>query len=724
MHGGSFVQDLAVVLGVAGVTGLLFRALAQPSILGYLLAGIIVGPGLHLVQEDRVHLLSEFGVVLVMFAVGLEFRVAKFVEVLPVSGVTGLIQIAALFGAGLTVATELGWSKNESLFLGACICISSTMVVSKILEQRPVAASVRRFLFGVLVLQDVAAIALIAVMTAVAKGTGASLSSVLVILGKLVLTLTLMVGAGMFVVPRFVGGLVKTKSAETLVVGAVGACFAVALLTEKVGYSGALGAFIAGILVAESGRGRQVEHAISAIRDMFAAVFFVSVGMTVEFGAALDSLPIALLLVGVVSIMQLLSVSLGGILSGSGVQRSVTAGLALGQIGEFAFILANIGQTAGATSPRLQSILVTVTVLTTLTTSLAMRFREPIVTAIDHTLPGRMRHLLSLYEVWFEELRARPSKGEKSFFASGARAIALDLLGIVICLIIWRLWSKQIGVFLGDVFGLPKRRERVAAIVASGLAVTPFVAALVLTARSLTLRATKQVFGDEVSPAAQALLRTAVAFLLLLLIGPPIALLFRTGLGIRSAWPILLVVFLVVGALVWQRAGKLDRDIFSHGERLLRAIAKQSQPERSGHSIPPPPIESDGTRPPMDSVAQIDIPRNSILPGLTHMLDITLTETSAAVGKTLIDLQLRTVTGAYVLAIKKPDQSSSIPRGNEPLQPGDTLVITGSHEDQDAALAYLLDGLRPESLPEDPSEDELEGARALPSVRPPRVEPS
>jgi len=388
----------------------------------------------------------------------------------------------------------------------------------------------------------------------------------------------------------------------------------------------------------------------------------------------------------------------------------VTAGLALGQIGEFAFILANIGQTAGATSARLQSILVTVTVLTTLTTSLAMRFREPIVSAIDHALPSRMRHLLSLYEVWFEELRARPSKGQKSFFASGARAIALDLVGIVVCLLIWRLWSKPIGAFLGDMFGLPKRSERMAAIVASGLTVTPFVVALILTTRSLMLRATRQVFGDEVSPAARALLRAAVGLLMLLSIGPPIALLFRAGLGIRSAWPILLVAFLVVSALVWMRAGKLDRDIFSHGERLLRAIANQSQPERGSRaSIPPPapgsvPPPAPGARPHMDSTMHFDVPRNSVLPGLTHLVDVTLTEASAATGRSLIDLQLRTITGAYVLAIKKPDQSSSVPRGSEVLAPGDTLVITGSKDDREAAERYLLHGQRPEAEGDGPSD--------------------
>src|SRR6478752_5132677 len=186
MHGMGFVQDLALVLGVAAVTGLLFRLLHQPSILGYLVAGLIVGPYLptpFFANPERVQALSEFGVVLVMFAVGLEFRLSKFMSVLPIAGMTGVIQIGVLLWAGFAVGQELGWSNRESLFLGACICISSTMVVSKILDQDPISPDSRRFVFGILVLQDVAAIALIAVMTAVARGSGASFGSVLGTLG-------------------------------------------------------------------------------------------------------------------------------------------------------------------------------------------------------------------------------------------------------------------------------------------------------------------------------------------------------------------------------------------------------------------------------------------------------------------------------------------------------------------------------------------------------------
>ncbi len=676
MHGVGFVQDLALVLGVAAVTGLLFRLLHQPSILGYLVAGIIVGPYLptpFFANPERVHALSEFGVVLVMFAVGLEFRLSKFLSVLPISGVTGVIQIGVLLWAGFAVGQELGWSNRESLFLGACICISSTMVVSKILDQDPIAPDARRFVFGVLVLQDVAAIALIAVMTAVARGSGASFGSVLGILGKLVLVLFALIAVGMFVVPRFARVLVRSKSRETLVVGAMGLCFAFALIAHGLGYSVALGAFIAGVLVAESGQGAQVEHAIVAVKDMFAAVFFVSVGMSVDPHVALANLPIAGLILAVVVVCQLLSVGVMGILSGTGVRRAVTAGLALGQIGEFAFILAAIGMSARVVRSELQPILVTVAVLSTFTTSLLLKQRERIASGVDAILPGRVRHLLTLYEVWFEELRGRSGK-EASLIRKAVRAILFDICGIVIIALIWKVWKQDIGSKLTELLGFPPRRARLVGGTAVLLSLVPFLVAMMLSTKKLMMLVVERALGADPSPSARALLRASVALLVVLCVGIPAGAVLKPLLGLPRVWPVLLVAFLFVGAVAWRQAGKLDGDIQSGGEILVRAIASQGLPDHDAHE-----------------------PRGSILPGLTKMRELTLEAGAAAIGKTLADLRLRTVTGANVIALRRADGVVVIPQGTESLVEGDTLYLAGTRADQRNAELFLQDGHMPES---------------------------
>ena len=298
MPEGNFVVDLAIVLSVAGVTSVLARLLGQPSILGYLLAGFIVGPYIPIpvfADPQRVQELAEFGVLLVMFAIGLEFRISKLMSVLPLSGLTGLIQVSFLVWCGFSVGHLIGWNTVQSVFLGASIAISSTMIVSKVFEDHPPAPQVRQYVLGVLVVQDVLAIVLIAATTAIAAGGGLAPMQLVTTIGGLAAVLFGMLVGGMLVVPRLMRAVVRLRSPEISAVVSVGLCFGLAELAATFGYSVALGAFIAGMLVAESGQGVTVEHLIRPLRDVFAAVFFVSVGMTVDPFQAFDSIGVTLL---------------------------------------------------------------------------------------------------------------------------------------------------------------------------------------------------------------------------------------------------------------------------------------------------------------------------------------------------------------------------------------------------------------------------------------------
>lgn len=380
--------------------------------------------------------LAEFGVILVMFAVGLEFRIGKLVRVLPVSGLTGLIQVSVLMWCGFTLGQWLEWSTIESVFLAACVAISSTMVVSKVYEQRPVDQDVRHYVFGVLIIQDVVAIVLIAAMTAIATGGGLAPAELAVTVGRLAVVLVGMLVGGMLVVPRVIRAVARLNSVEILSVVSIGLCFVIALLAERLGYSLALGAFIAGILVAESGRGAQVEHLIQPVRDMFAAVFFVSIGMTVDPSRAIMHLPTTGLVFVVVVLAQFLSVSFVGALSGNGLRRSITAALSLGQIGEFSFILASIGIAAGVVRGDLQPILVTVAILTAFTTPLLLGAVDRIVEGVDRLLPSRLQGLFGLYEEWSDRIRSKRGERERSLTARAIRALTLDAAALIAILVI------------------------------------------------------------------------------------------------------------------------------------------------------------------------------------------------------------------------------------------------------------------------------------------------
>ncbi|MFT5584789.1 MAG: CPA2 family monovalent cation:H+ antiporter-2, partial [Cognaticolwellia sp.] len=376
------VQDLGIALSMAAGMGLLAKRLGQPPVLGYLLAGLLVGPYIPIpvfADGERTHALSELGIVLVMFVVGLELRIKRLIKVLPTAGATALIEVGALLLAGIGVGTALGWGAQGALFLGASIAISSTMIVSNVFTGQGVTGPLRGYVMSVLVVQDVLAIVLAAVLTAVAAGQGLEPVALAAVVGRLAAVLVGILAFGVFLVPPLIRRVKALGSKELLVVVCAGLCFGLAFAAESLGYSVALGAFLAGVLVAESGEGHHVEHAMEPVRDIFAAIFFVAIGMSVDPRLALANLPVALAVSGLVVVVQLLSVGFAGVLSGNGLRRSVRAGLSLGQVGEFGFILSAIGIQAGVAPAELAPIVVTVAVLTSFTTPIAIRHSEGLV---------------------------------------------------------------------------------------------------------------------------------------------------------------------------------------------------------------------------------------------------------------------------------------------------------------------------------------------------------
>lgn len=678
MHDAGFISDLAIVLSFAAATGVLARKLGQSSILGYLFAGLLVGPYLPvpiLSERERVETMAEFGVVLVMFAIGLEFRLAKLLRVLPSSGFTGLVQVSSMMAAGLFTAHLLGWSDVEAAFLGASLAISSTMVVSKVFEQTPVEPATRQVVLGVLVLQDVVAIALITAMTALAAGGGLSAGALGATVGRLGAALIAMVGLGLLVVPRLMRTVLSWRSPEHTAVVAMGVCFAVALLAERLGYSVALGAFVAGVLVAESGRGEQVEHLVQPMRDVFAAVFFVSIGMTVDPVQAWVQLPVSLLVFAVVVVGQLVSVSVAALLSGNGLRRALTAGMALGQIGEFSFILAAIGVGAGVVRGALSTILVTVAVLTAFTTPWLLSRAERIVAAADRLLPERLQHLLSLYEEWFERLSEASGWFQAHPVRRALRAIALDAMALLLVLLLATFWmddiarplQRSLGLDIGVALGL----------CGLGLALlsVPFWVAMARATRSLSHAVVEAVTGPagaeegRATRIARRALGLAVRLSVLAGVGVPLGLGVELLVGdiAALAWFSGIAVATVVG--VWRTAAAVNEAFLSGAESIAAAL------------------EARETSPNDDTMRDANL-----IPGLDSVTALTLSVGCDAVGRTLAQLDLRARTGATVIAIHRADGQVVLPHGNEALRSDDRLAITGAAAALAGARTLLVEG--------------------------------
>lgn len=691
MHPPAFLADLAIVLLVASVTGLVFRRLGQPSVLGYLVAGLIVGPYIPIpvfADPERTHALSELGVVLVMFVVGLELRLRRLVAVLPTAGVTTLIEVAVLLGVGIGIGNALGWDTRASLFLGASIAISSTMVVTNVFAERKVQRDVREHVMGVLVLQDVLAIVLAAVLTAVAAGQGLSGGEIARVVGRLGLVLLGMIAVGLLVVPRLVRAVVNMKSAELLVVVCMGLCFGLALAAETLGYSVALGAFLAGVLVAESGEGKRVEKLAEPMRDVFAAIFFVAIGMTVDPRLALEHLPTSLLVFACVVVAQLVSVSVAGVLSGIGLRRSVTAGLSLGQVGEFGFILSAIGIDAGMAPDGLGPIVVTVAVLTAFTTPLAVSRAERIVRTIDHWLPRTVQDLLSLYEAWFEKLRTSKAPERSALGRTGAVVVA-DGLAVTAIIVVATVAHEPLRALAAEKFGLEAPWDSRAVVVAAIVLATAPALIFIRATRALGALVAERVFdaaAENGRERPRRLLEVSVQLVVLMTVGIPaavIALPFGGGyfaLGLTT-------LILVIGAMLWRTAGRVTPQVQSSAARLVDLLSRQTAATTGGATT----SHSQG------------------LLGLDLAQGVALYEDSYAVGKTLAEVDLRAETGGTVLAIRSADAGHRVPTGREPLRAGDVLALAGSKRAIARAREFLLRGSKTDGSEESDDQEDLEG---------------
>ncbi|MBM4336971.1 MAG: cation:proton antiporter, partial [Deltaproteobacteria bacterium] len=285
MDAHAFLVALTIVLGVAAVTTVVFQRLGQPVVLGYIIAGLIIGPSVPIpLVADRqiVATLSELGVILLMFSLGLEFSLTKLLRLGPAPSLTALLVSSLMIWLGFVSGQLLGWTTLESLFAGALIAISSTTIIAKVFDDQAIGGPLRELVVGVLIVEDLLAILLMATLTAIASGSGLSASEMAITTGKLAAFLIGLVAIGLLVVPRGVRGIQRLGRPETTLVTSIGFCFGVSLLAHAFGYSVALGAYIAGALIAESGEEKPIDQLVKPVRDLFAAIFFVSVGLLID----------------------------------------------------------------------------------------------------------------------------------------------------------------------------------------------------------------------------------------------------------------------------------------------------------------------------------------------------------------------------------------------------------------------------------------------------------
>ncbi len=399
-HLPKLIEDLALILLVGAIVTLLFKSIKQPIVLGYIIAGFLVGPHMSLIPTvadiDNVHTLAEIGVIFLLFSLGLEFNLKKILHIGGQSSVTALVEIVFITTSGYALGKILGWSTMDSIFLGGMLASSSTTIIIKAFDDLGIKTlHFTKIVFGVLVVEDIVVILLLVLLPTIALTQNFSGNELLIIMAKLPLFLIIMFVAGIFILPTFLKKGKSFLNDEMFLILYVGLCLGMVVLATKVGVSAELGAFLMGFILAETTSAEKVEHLIKPVKDLFAAVFFVSIGMMIDPALIIEH-KWAVVAVTMLTIFgKLLSTTGGAIISGQPLKQSVQVGMSMAQIGEFAFIVATLGLSLGVISDFLFPVAVGASAITTFTTPYLIKFSDKTFSIIERILPKK----------WLQEIK-------------------------------------------------------------------------------------------------------------------------------------------------------------------------------------------------------------------------------------------------------------------------------------------------------------------------------
>ena len=675
MHQLSFLQDLAIVMMVAGLVTILCHRFKQPVVLGYILAGVIIGPHtppFPLIKDaGTIETLSELGVIFLMFSLGLEFSLRKLRQVGATAFIAASLEIAVMMAVGYGIGRLFHWSSMDSLFLGAIISISSTTIIMKALDELGLRGE--RFaglVFGILIVEDILGIVLIAMLSGFARtGTVHSWDAVLTI-GQLAVFLIVSLVLGLIIVPRLVGFVARFRSQEMLLITVLGLCFGFCLLTVNLGFSLALGAFLIGAILAEAKEIGKIEDLMIPIRDMFSAVFFVSVGLLIDPRLLVVYwIPIAVITLAVV-IGQVFTIFVGTYLAGHDLRTSARVGMSMSQIGEFSFIIAALGISLKVTSGFLYPIAVCVSAVTTLITPYLIRGSDPFTAWMQRRLPLTVLSYLTLYSRWLGQF----SRGRQD---SQVRAILRRIFG-------------QLGIFLGLIGGAFLSAVLLSRIVlryipsahawkgtlhsvlwlGALLAAMPVYLSAYRKLKALGMILAELGITDAMGGERKAEVRAVVANAILVL-----GLLALAGFTFGLSYAVLppqqilyLLIAAAAGVAYWLR-GPMNK-IYFQGKAALAETFSKTEP------LPEPDAQT-------TAMAGTHLLKEARLETLY------LAEGMPGAGRTPRNLELKRRTGAFIVGLEREGLQIVNPEADELLLPKDQLLLLGSRDQLDAALLIL-----------------------------------
>lgn len=662
------MSDLALILMLASLTTVLFKWLKQPVILGYIVAGLLVGKQFQLVPTvsdfSGVRAWADIGVVFLLFALGLEFSFKKMLSVGKNALVASFVIIVGMILLGFAVGMSLGWGSTNSIMLGSMICMSSTTIIIKAFDDLDFRGrKFTRLVFGILIFEDLLAILLMVIIstTSVSK-TFEGVGLVIAII-KLVFFLVIWLVLGIFFLPTFLNSAKKVLNNETLLIVALGLCFGMVLFATHVGFSSALGAFVMGSIFAETMEAERVDFIVKPVKDLFGAIFFVSVGMLIDFNVLVEYIVPILIISAAVVIGQIFFATCGVLLSGQSLKTAIQSGFSLTQIGEFAFIVASLGTSLGLIAEFLYPVIVAVSVITIFITPFMMRMADPVYDFMLNKIPSNWLEMI-------ERQRSSTVKEEsvwKSLLTQISRIVCIYSIVIIAIIVISVIYINPFIISLVDgVAG------QIFAVTVSVLLMSPFIRALV--AKKNHSKEYRYLWALKKTNWIPLVLLTLVR--VILAIGFISFVLYsvfnHVTVIIVFSVSALLICLMMFSKLLKMQSIKLERRFISNFN-LRENELQRARDEKNAFASSQ--LEK--------SLSMYDL----------HLADFSVSADAQCCGKSLIELNYRSRFGVHVVSVIRGSRRINIPGGKEKIFPCDKLLVLGTDEQLQSLKCELEDGV-------------------------------
>ena len=681
----ALIQDLALMLVVAGIVTIIFKKLKQPLVLGYIVAGFLVSPHMpytaSVVDQENIHLWADIGVMFLLFSLGLDFSFKKILKMGASPIISTVTIIFCMSMLGIVVGHAFGWSQMDSIFLGGMLAMSSTTIIYKAfddlgLRQQQFAGLV----MSVLILEDILAIVMMVMLSAIASGNNPDGSQMLGSILKIGFFLILWLVVGIFAIPLFLRSVRKLINSEVLLIVSLGLCCAMAVISTKVGFSSAFGAFIMGSILAETIEAERIEKLVEPVKNLFGAIFFVSVGMLVDPQILIDyAIPI-LLLVLTILIGQSFLGSLSFMLGGESLKSAMRCGFSMAQIGEFSFIIASLGLSLGVISDFLYPVVVAVSVITTFLTPYMIRLATPAYGILEKRLPSRLIQAMNHLST------SHPDSNEKSLWKRlltqmTINTVVYSILSSAVIALMFTfalpLAVKLLSHLSFTLFGINFSIPDIVIGVVTTIFIAPFLRAMVM----------KKNRSEEWKALWEESNRNRLPLLFTILVRAIIAVNFifyvcnylsHFNNAILITLGVIALVLIVLSRAVKKRSIRL--------ERLFINNLRSREIEAQVHGKKRPLYEG------------------KLLDRDIHIAEFEVPSDSMWMGQTLKQLALGTKYGVHVSSIMRGGHRLNIPDGDYIIFPGDHLQVIGS----DDQLSKLGNALKTEVLGEEENVEDRE----------------